>query len=142
MKSRIFYSLLIAVLIVGTVGYCEEERKPPASAPQPPLSLAGLGALEHASKLIAAINALDWKTVDAAAPPKDNFLPLLKRDAAASKDWFGVGAYRGSTYDQDSRLLRHRFAYGPNRATPHEVWFDYSIEGDKFTLAGIMILGW
>jgi hypothetical protein len=142
MKPRIFHSLLIAVLLVGTIGYCGEARQPPASAPQPPLTRAGLGALEHASKLIAAINALDWKTVEAAAPPKENFIPLLKRDAAGIKDWFGVGAYRGSTYDQDGRLLRHRFAYGPGRSTPHEVWFNYSIDGDNFTFAGITILGW
>ena len=142
MKQLIFDSLLFTVLLASSVGHCEDERKPPISTPQPPLSRAGLGALEHASKLIVAINALDWKTVEAATPEKEDFLPLLKRDAAAIKDWFGVGAYRGSEYREDGLALTHRFAYGPSRDTPHEVSFRYSLDGDGFTFSGLTILGW
>ena len=63
MKSYVLYPLLIVLLFLVPVGHCEEEPQASPAAQQPPLSRAGLGALEHASKLIAAINLLDWKTL-------------------------------------------------------------------------------
>lgn len=142
MNSRIFFSLLIACLALVTTGHCQDAPETPRIPPQPPLSRAGQGALEHASKLVVAINALDWKTVDSAALKKEGMLSLLKRDAALFKDWHGVGAYRGFDNQQDRRTLTHKFAYGPNRTTPHEVWFRYTLDGDTFTFDGITILGW
>jgi len=141
MKSYVLYPLLIVLLFLVPVGHCEEERQASPAAQEPPLSRAGLGALEHASKLIAAINLLDWKTVEATTSPEGHVL-FLKRDATTQKDWPGVGAYRGSVYDPERGTLRHRFAYGSFRTTPHEVWLYYSIAGDEFTFSNILILGW
>ena len=126
------------------LGHCGDEQQPcyPA-AKQPPLSQAGLGALEHASKLVAAINALDWKTAEDALPPKNKYFPFPKeRDATANKDWHGIGPYRNSDYNKNDRTLIHRFAFGPGRNHPHEVWFHYLLDGDRFTFTGISILGW
>jgi len=141
MNFHILCAVLASDLLALANGFCDEERTAPVP-PQPPLSRAGLGALEHASKLVAAINALDWKIVDASVSSKDPFLPLLKRDATTQKDWPGVGAYRGSDLDPERHTVRHRFAYGATRTTPHELWLIYSISGDEFTLDSILILGW
>lgn len=138
MKSCALYPLLIVLLFLVPIGHCEEEPQTSPAAQEPPLSRAGLGALEHASKLIAAINLLDWKTVETATPPKSIFLPLLKRDAAA-KDWLGIGGYRGYRLEKQSLTLR--FAYG-SRSSPHEVWFHYTLDGDLFASQGFTILGW
>lgn len=142
MKSCIVFSLLTSCLALVTIGRCQEAPEARRIRPQPPLSRAGLGALEHASKLVVAINVLDWKTVDLAAPKKEAMLPFLKRDAALNKDWHGVGAYRGFDNEQDRQTLIHKFAYGRNRTTPHEVWFIYTLDGDTFTFDGITVLGW
>lgn len=141
MNSRIFFTLLFA-LVALVSGRCEDAPETPRIPPQPPLSRAGLGALEHASKLVVAINALDWKIVDSAAPKKEAMLPFLRRDAALNKDWHGIGAYRGFDNQQDRRTLIHKFTYGPNRTTPHEVWFIYTLDGDTFTFDEIAVLGW
>lgn len=75
-------------------------------------------------------------------PPTNNFLPIIKHDATAQKDWPGVGAYRGSEVQQTDGTLIHRFVYGAGRSLPHEAWFHYSLRDDTFTLTGLTILGW
>jgi hypothetical protein len=151
MMFRVFSSLSIAVVVIVPIGVCQEAPHASRTPAQPPLSRAGLGALEHASKLVVAINNLDWKTVESAesgaierrtASRKGSILPILKRDATMNKDWHGIGAYRGSDYQQGSRTLIQRFAYGRDRTTPHQVCFKYSLDGDAFTFEGISILGW
>lgn len=141
MGLRIFSTLLATFLFLCSSSHGDNERLAAPPSP-PPLSRAGLGALEHALKLVVAINELDWKTVEGSVSAKDPFLPLLKHDASTQKDWPGVGAYRGFEYDPERRTLRLRFSYGPTRTTPHEVWLYYSIAGDEFTFGGVSILGW
>ena len=142
MKSKAITLLIVAFVSLSVAAHCEDERPFYAAAQQPPLSPAGLRALEHACKLVAAINALDWKTVESVMPPNGSFLPLLKRDATTLKEWGGVGAYRSSDLKQTDGTLIHRFAYGAGRTNPHEAWFHYSLRGDTFTLTGFSILGW
>jgi hypothetical protein len=141
MKSLIRFSLIGILLTFLPAGRsAEKQEAAPELKRQQPLTLGGLKALEHASKLIAAINKLDWKTAEA-NPPKLNFLPELKREAGG-KDWPGIGGYRGTTYVGNDQTLIHRFAYGPRHTSPHEVWFLYSIDGEKFTFTGLSVLGW
>lgn len=141
MKSRIF-SLLVAAFILSPIAHAEEERPYYAAARQEMLSPTGLRSLEHACKLVAAINALDWKAVEAAMPPTNNFLWLAKRDATAQKEWTGVGAYRSSDVQHAAGTVTHCFAYGPGRTNPHLAMFHYSLRDDTFTLVGFTILGW
>ncbi|MEA3208359.1 MAG: hypothetical protein QOE70_1416 [Chthoniobacter sp.] len=143
MKARILHSAIFAILFCLPLGHSEDEPQPYyRAAKQSPLSRAGLGALEHASKLVAAINALDWKTAEDALPPTNKYFPFPKMNATKLKDWHGIGAYRCSDYRKEDRTLVHRFTYGSERNHPHEVWFHYSIDGDNFTFTGYSILGW
>lgn len=137
MKSRIL-ALLLATLLPSVVLGSSERDRQAAVEMDSPLSRGGLGALEHASKLIIAINSLDWKSVDAVRP-QDIWISMLKRDATQMKDWHGIGGFRGS--ELRDRELTLRFAYG-SRTTPHEVWFTYTLSGDAFKLKAMTILGW
>jgi hypothetical protein len=139
MKLYRFCLLLGATVALACNALSEDAPQTSHAEPQPALSPAGLGALEHASKLIIAINNLDWQTVESATPKNEASLSILKRLATASKDWPGIGAYRG--YDQKDGTLTLRFAYG-GRSTPHEIWFKYSLGDAKFTYQGYEILGW
>ena len=141
MKPLILFPLIAALLSSTPTGKSAEAQQP-ARTQQKPLDIGELKALEHACKLVAAVNALDWKTAEATTPAKDVFLPLLKRDATSVKEWPGIGGYRRSDRRSSDQVLSHCFTYGPGHANPHEVWFQYSIDGDKFTFVGINILGW
>ena len=112
-----------------------------AAASQAALNQAGLASLENACKLVHSINSLNWRPIDAAALKNKSMLNMVKRDAT-NKHWLGIGAYRGSAFDEKRALVLHKFAYGPGRTTPHEVWFRYAIDGDVFRLNSFAILGW
>ncbi len=136
------HKLLIVLFLSLSLIAEAEERRINMAERQPPLSTAGLRSLEHACKLVVAINAQDWKAVESAITPGDPLLTLLKRDATTQKDWAGVGAYRGSEMEQSTGKLMHRFAYGAGRTTPHEVRVHYTLRDGGFTLAGVTVLGW
>lgn len=146
MKSRIVALLLLPLFSLSFPVHAEEApRVFNESAQQAPLSTAGLRALEHACKLVTAINALDWKTAEAGIGlpiGPNNPLPFLKYHAAREQDWSGIGAYRGSEISPDDGTLLHRFAYGSSRTTPHAAIFQYSLQGDTFQLKKFMLLGW
>ena len=142
MKPFVLLPLLASFLAIAPGVRSENSQQVAVATKQPELSTAGLRSLEHASKLIAAINSLDWKTVEEAFSPKDAWVDILKRDAGTIKDWPGIGGYRRYELNEKRSTLTLRFAYGPTHATPHEASFHYSLEGDKFKFTGMTIMGW
>ncbi|MDQ3622530.1 MAG: hypothetical protein M3463_08590 [Verrucomicrobiota bacterium] len=99
-----------------------------------------LESLAHACELVRAINVARWPEAESMIKPNTGMLPLVRRDANASKDWHGIGAYRGT--ERKAQSVRHRFGYGPGRNHPHELWITYSVTDAGSTFESIFVLGW
>lgn len=94
----------------------------------------------HASEIVAAINRKDWDVIPRG---KGYFIEILEPNAE-SKNWLGVGAYRGTEKQvekSDEWSLKHRFGYETNLG-PHELWVMYLKIDDEYKFERVMILGW
>ena len=112
-------------------------------ANQTALSEGGLRSLEHACKLVALINAQNWKAAQSLLPARDWSLTPLQISYTKQKDWNGIGAYRGTSLLKGGKTYQHRFAYGSSLpANPHEFLVEYHLDGGNFTFAGARVLGW
>ncbi len=136
LTKAFFVLLTIPTIVFGAPDQSEPREKSPIDLALPHLSPAAVGSLKHAEKLVTAIKARDLKALNL----QPYQIPPFLASAVENKDWVGIGAYLKTTYQAD-RTLTHAFRIGAPDS-PHEIWFRYKIDGDKFSFDRIEILGW
>jgi hypothetical protein len=140
----LFGAGLWLLLLLSSCAHTAEGQAALAPDSSQRLSRAGLGALEHASNLVAAINRLDWGTVKSSVSTQVyySFDWLTDRADRQKENWPGLGGYLGFEYDPATGNLKLRFVLEGARNSPHEAWFIYSICDDNFTFRRFDFLGW
>lgn len=136
MKKLLLNSILIALLAQG-VRSAEHEA---SNLPEVVSSSVAARSLADASDMVRLMNDLKWEELKKRL--RDANQIVIVENFAKLEDWHGVGAYRGSEFNEDRTEVKHRFSYGPGRKSVHEVWLTYSLADDGYGKPGFAVLGW
>jgi hypothetical protein len=136
MKTILASFIVVMVLSGAILGAADST--PPAAAGMTTLEAVSLA---EACKLVALMNEDQWDDVEKAFGTKVGMISLLRLHAK-TKDWPGIGAYRGSSIDKDSpREVTHRFGFVP-RNNPHGILLTYTLTESGISKPRLMLMGW